>query len=146
MTTKLFVILLIAFALLSVAQGHADGESSLKKIMQEMRADSALIVDGLLVDDHEAVAAAAAGIANHPHIPPEQVALVAAELGSEMAAFKQLDTLVHDLALSIHAAAKKGDSGGMAENYQKMLSGCLQCHALYRQRIAAVLNPQPEPE
>lgn len=133
--------LLIVVLLSMTARADTDSDTDLKKIMQDLQSDSALVVQGLLIDDFDTVADAAARIANHPRIPPEQVALVAAELGTEMPAFKQLDTLVHNLALSIGAAAQEGDSNSIAANYTRMLDGCLACHASYKQRVSEVLNP-----
>jgi cytochrome c556 len=109
--------------------------------MQSLRNDSVLILDGLLVDEFDSVVAAARRIAEHPRIPASQIALVAAELGEEMPSFKQLDTLVHDLAVSIESAANDKDGIRAAADYQQMLGGCLACHAKYRQRVAAVLQP-----
>lgn len=146
MTGRQSTALLVLIFLLSVTRADSGSDNDLKEIMQNLRSDSALIVDGMLVDNFDVVADAANRIANHPRIPPEQVTLLAAELGSEMAAFKQLDTLVHDLSLSIHSAALEADSNSIAYNYQKMLMGCLECHASYRQRVAAVLNPPRDPE
>jgi cytochrome c556 len=123
------------------ARADTDSDTDLKKIMQDLQSDSALVVQGLLMDDFDTVADAAARIANHPRIPPEQVALIAAELGAQMPAFKQFDTLVHNLALSIGAAAQEGDSASIAANYSRMLHGCLACHASYKQRVSEVLNP-----
>ena len=124
----------------STAFPNADGEIGLKKIMQDLQSDSALIVEGLLVENFETIDDAARRIANHPRIPPPQVALVAAELGSEMPNFKRLDTLVHDLALSIGDAAQEADAASIADNYKRMLDGCLACHASYRQRVSKVLS------
>ena len=115
-------------------------EPNLKGIMQGLRDDVVAIADGLLIDDLEAVADGAARIANHARIPAEQIQLVAAELGSEMATFKQFDVSVHDLSLSIAAAAEKGDRDRAIADYQSMMTGCLACHAAYKERVAAVLN------
>lgn len=136
---------LIALTLLTLsvtAYSDADVDTDLRKIMQDLQSDTALIVEGLLVDSFETIDDAATRIADHPRIPPAQVALVAAELGPEMPGFKRLDVLVHDLALSISAAALEADAAAVAENYKKMLDGCLACHASYRQRVSKVLSPE----
>ncbi len=133
--------LLIAVLFSMTAHAGTDSDTDLKKIMQDLQSDSALVVEGLLIDDFDSVADAAARIVDHPRIPPEQVALVAAELGAQMPTFKQLDTLVHNTALSISAAAQDGDSASIAANYKSMLDGCLACHAAFRQRVSEVLNP-----
>ncbi len=114
--------------------------NDLKEIMQGLRNNLAVIADGLLTDDFEKIAQGADAIADHPQIPPGQVQLVAAELGSEMPAFKQLDTLVHDLSLEISAAATAHDRDDALSAYQRVLEGCLACHSAYKERVAAILS------
>jgi hypothetical protein len=112
----------------------------LKDTMQGLRTETNRIAEGLLIGDFELVAEAADNITNHPLIPPQQVRLVATELGAEMPAFKQFDTLVHELSLSITAAAREGDRLRAIAAYHEMLDGCFSCHAAFRDRIAAVLG------
>ena len=116
----------------------------LKEIMQELRNNLVEISDGILTDNFEQVAQGAASIAAHPPIAPAQVTLVAAALGPEMAAFKQLDNVVHDLSLEISAAAEALDRDAVIAGYQRMIEGCADCHSSYKERVAAVLSPQPE--
>mgnify|MGYP002064469261 CR=1 FL=1 len=66
--------------------------------------------------------------------------LVAEALGAEMPVFKQLDLLVHDLALEVHAAAKAEDRSAAIEGYQRMIEGCFACHEAYKDRVAAALG------
>jgi hypothetical protein len=129
----------VAFAM-GIAVTSIAAETNLKEIMQGLRDDAVEIADGLLIDDFDRVASGATGIANHARIPPDQVQLVAAELGSEMPAFKQLDTLVHDLSLSIAAAAEKRDRSTAIAEFHRMLDGCLACHSAYKERVANVLS------
>jgi hypothetical protein len=117
--------------------------NGLKEIMQGLRNNLVDISDGLLTDDFEKIAHGADAIAGHPRIPPWQVKLVAAELGSEMAAFKRLDTRVHDLSLEIKAAATTHNRDNAISGYQRLLEGCLACHNTYKGRVAAVLNRTP---
>jgi len=140
MNMKSFSFLSVAAALCALSAIAATAEPNLKEIMQGLRNDVVAIADGLFTDDLDSVADGAAGIASHARIPAEQVQLVAAELGAEMATFKQLDTSVHDLSLSIAVAAEKGDRDQAFADFQSMLSGCLACHAAYKERVAAVLN------
>ena len=123
-----------------------DDAPSLKEIMQGLRDNLIEISDGLLTDDFELVAQGATSIAEHPKIPAAQVQLVAADLGPEMAAFKQLDNLVHDLSLEIGAAAKALDRDAAISSYQRMIEGCFDCHGTYKERVAAALRPEPEPQ
>jgi len=117
--------------------------TSLKDIMQGLRNDLVEIADGLLMDDFEQVARGAIAIAEHPRIPADQVQLVAQELGPEMPAFKQIDTVVHDLSLEIHAAAEAHDRDAAITAYQRTLDGCFACHAAYKERIGLVLQEVP---
>ncbi|MDH3611994.1 MAG: hypothetical protein OES10_01850 [Gammaproteobacteria bacterium] len=114
--------------------------TTLKEIMQGLRDNLVDISDGLLTDDFEQVARGAIAIAEHPRIPAAQVQIVAAELGPEMAAFKQLDMQVHDLSLEISVAAKAFDRGAAISGYQRMIEGCFACHHAYKERVAAVLT------
>ena len=126
--------------------GITSEATDLKEIMQGLRNNLVDISDGLLTDDFEKIAHGADAIADHPRIPPWQVKLVAAELGSEMAAFKQLDTVVHDLSLEIGAAATAHDRDEAISTYQRLLEGCLACHSTYKERVAAVLSRTPGTE
>ena len=117
--------------------------TELKEIMQGLRNNLVDISDGLLTDDFEQVAHGATAIAVHPQIPSAQVQLVAAELGPEMAAFKQFDNLVHDLSLEINAAASALDRDAAISGYQRLIEGCLACHSMYKERVAAVLSQAP---
>ena len=135
--------LMLIFAPSVGVPGEAD---ELKEIMQGLRNNLVEISDGLLTDDFEKIAHGADAIAGHPQILPWQVKLVAAELGSEMAAFKQLDTLVHDLSLEIKAAANTHDRDDAISGYRRLLEGCLACHSSYKERVAAALNRTPDAE
>lgn len=121
-----------------------DDARPLKEIMQELRNNLIEISDGILTDNFEQVAKGAASIAEHPQIAPAQVAFIAAALGPEMPAFKQLDNVVHDLSLEISAAAEALDRDAVISGYQRMIEGCADCHSIYKERVAAALSPQPE--
>ncbi len=136
-------VLVLALAPTAAMTGDAP---SLKEIMQGLRNDLVEISDGLLTDDFKLVAHGATSIAEHPKIPAAQVQLVAAELGPDMAAFKQLDNFVHDLSLEISAAAQALDRDAAVSGYQRMIEACLDCHRTYKERVAAVLRPEPEPQ
>ncbi len=114
--------------------------TTLKEIMQGLRDALVDVSDGLLMDDFEQVVRGATAIAEHPPIPAAQVKRVAEELGTEMAAFKQLDTLVHDLSLEIRAAAEALDRNAAITGYQRTIEGCFACHKAYKDRVAAVLS------
>lgn len=142
MMKKQLLCLVMALLLSTIAFADSDTGSDLKQIMQALRDDSVLILNGLLIADLDAVAHAAARIADHPKIPATQITLVAAELGEEMAAFKQYDTLVHDLSLAIRSAALEKNRNRAIADYQQMINACLACHYSYRQRVADVLSAE----
>ena len=120
---------LLALTLLAVAGLFpalaADDSNALKTIMQGLRDNLVEVTDGLLSGNRDQLAAGADSIADHPHIPPADVQLIAAGLGPEMAAFKQFDMLVHESALKIAAAARAGDNEAAIAAYRKMTDGCL---------------------
>jgi len=132
---------LIGVALLSLPMAvQADEPTTLQQIMQDLSDDLVVISDGLLSHDLELVVNGAKGIAEHPQIPPEQVQLVARELGAEMPAFKQFDVRVHNLAVEIGAAASAGDREAAVSGFHRLVDGCLACHDAYKDRVAAVLR------
>ena len=133
LTTTMALLLLPALAL-------TDEPTTLQAIMQGLRDNLVEITDGLLNEDLELVERGAAGIATHPRIPPQQIQLVARELGEEMPTFKQFDMRVHDLAMEIGAAAKAGDKTAAISKFQGMIDGCLGCHIAYKDRVANVLR------
>lgn len=146
MHTKTYCYLFLIFSILIIALPATAAEPNLKEIMQGLRDDVVEITDGLLTDDFTRVAQGAVRVANHARIPDDQIQLVAAELGPEMAAFKQIDTTVHDLSLSIAAAAEEKDRDTAIADYQRMLSNCLACHAAYKERVGAALSVTAGPE
>lgn len=108
--------------------------------MQGLRDDFVRIGDGLLHDDFAEIASGARGIAEHPKIPPDQVKRVAAELGPELPAFKQMDKRVHDLSVRIRSAAESSDAEMALQSFLEMTEGCLACHTSYKDRVAAILS------
>lgn len=136
--TYLFFSTLILTSMITLSASSA--EPDLKRIMQDLRDDALEITDGLLTDDFSKVAAAAVRIANHDRIPGEQIQRVAAELGPEMSSFKQFDNVVHELSVSIAAAAEEKDSEKAIADYQRMLNNCYGCHAAYKARVSKALG------
>ncbi len=134
---------LVAILALTIAPAAAENAPTLIEIMQGLGDNLAEITDGLLRDDFEQVARGAAAIAAHPRIPAAEVALVAAELGPEMAAFKALDTRVHDLALETEAAALAPDRKAAVSGHRRLIDACLACHDTFKARVAAILDDSP---
>jgi len=139
---KLTIIIGISFMSLMELTVAAEPtqEITLKVIMQGLRNDVFVIADGMFTDNMKLIAQGAGRIADHPSIPSGQVRLVAAELGSEMPAFKSFDQQVHDLSVSMISAAKLGNRARINQDFQQLINGCLACHALYKERVANILN------
>ena len=127
-------------AIIAIPVTGITGDTSLKTIMQEMRRNFLDVSDGFLLDDYNRIAEGALAIAEHPRIPPQQVERVAAELGAEMPVFRNFDVQVHELSLELYKAAKEKDRAAAVVAYQGMVVACFDCHAAYRERIAAVLT------
>ena len=135
---RLFVLAsIVVFALPVTA---VTGEATLKEIMQELRRNFLEVSDGFLLEDFDRVADGALAIAEHPRIPEEQIERVANELGPEMPVFKNFDVQVHELSLEIYKAAKDRDRAAAIAAYQGMVAACFDCHAAYRERVAAALS------
>ncbi|HSM30191.1 MAG TPA: hypothetical protein VK854_05775 [Woeseiaceae bacterium] len=138
--SKIKLLLITALAALALPVTAVTSDTTLKTIMQAIRLDFIDMSDGFLLDDFEKIAEGALAIAEHPRIPPEQVQLVADELGAEMPVFKNFDVQVHELSLEIYKAAKERDRAAAVTAYQGMVAACFACHAAYRERVAAVLS------
>ena len=110
--------------------------------MQELRRNFLEVSDGFLLDDFDTVAEGALAIAEHPRIPPDEIERVANELGPEMPVFKNFDVQVHELSLEIYKSAKDGDRAAAIAAYQGMVAACFDCHAAYRERVAAALSQE----
>ena len=134
------VALLASLAIIVLPVTASTDEVTLKSIMQELRQNFLDVSDGFLLDDFGKVAEGALAIAEHPRIPPEQVQLVAEELGPEMAVFKNFDVQVHELSLEMYKAANERDRDAAVTAYQRMVRACFDCHSAYRERVAAVLS------
>ncbi len=134
------LLLIAALAVVALPVTGQTGDPTLKAIMQEMRLNLLDITDGFLLDDFEKIAEGALAIAEHPGIPPEQVQQVADKLGAEMPVFKNFDVQVHELSLEVYKAARAQDRAAAVTAYQGMVAACFDCHAAFRQRVAAVLS------
>ncbi len=135
---KLLLIATLAVAAAPVAGLTSD--TTLRAIMQEMRLNFLDISDGFLLDDFDKIAEGALAIAEHPRIPPEQIERVATELGAEMPVFRNFDVQVHELSLEVYKAAREQDRAAAVTAYQGMVAACFDCHAAYRERVAAALS------
>lgn len=138
---RLYAISMLVFAMTAIAARA--GEPSLKEIMQGLREDLVAITDGLLLDDFDRIAQGATGIAGHAPISTPEAKRIAAALGPDMPAFKQFDAEVHTLSVAIASAAREVNREAVIVDYQRMVNGCLVCHAAFKNRVAEVLSQAP---
>ena len=132
------VVFFIALISLAVPVGAA--EDNLKNIMQGIGQNFSQIVDALLVGDRELLVQAAGKIAKHPEIPDYQKALIAGELGEEIAQFAQFDQLVHSLSLGLEERGLGATEQELLRDTQEMLTACSSCHTAYKERISPILE------
>lgn len=140
MTKNLWALVACVAAGLLPATVFSGDDETLKGIMQALRQNFLDVSDGFLLDDFDKVADGALAIAEHPRIPGEQAKRVADELGPEMPVFKNFDVQVHELSLELYKAAQEGDRVAALAAYQGMFAACIDCHAAFRERVAAVLG------
>ncbi len=143
MRCRAILVTIITLFLSTLTATASATEPSLKEIMQALRDNLIEITDGLLIDDFDRIERGAIGIAQHPQIAPAQVKRVAKELGPEMPQFKQFDVQVHNLSLSIAAAAEAKNSDVVWADYQPLVSGCLGCHEAFKARVSEALSRVP---
>jgi cytochrome c556 len=139
--TRFRAVGILIFSAIAITATAA--EPTLREIMQDLRDNLVEITDGLLTDDFDRVAQGATGIAQHAPISAPQAKRIANELGPEMPAFKQFDQQVHTLSVSIATASKAKDREAVISHYQRLVDGCLGCHAAFKARVSKVLGTAP---
>lgn len=109
--------------------------------MAGLAQDMARINTGIWHGDFGLVEQGATSIANHPRIPPEQIAKIKKALGREFQNFVRFDKDVHGTATKLVSAAEARDWSGVLSRYTELRDGCVGCHTAYRDRLRPVLAP-----
>ena len=109
-------------------------------IMLELQGDMGRVSRGLWLEAYDTIAAGAQAIADHPRIPPDEVATIADVLGPDMPRFKTLDTRVHDLSVELAGAARAGDMETVLARDAALRQGCVECHTAFRERLRSELQ------
>lgn len=118
----------------------------LKEIMAGLEADLVDVAHGIWIDDANLVSAAATRMADHPTVPPRQMAVIQALLGEEFTAFAQMDRGVHDRAVALKAAADAARPlPELFAGYIDIQNGCLACHLVFRDRVSEALAAEDTP-
>lgn len=129
----------------SATQDHAEvgaaaGTLPLKEIMQGLERDMADAAHGLWTQDAAAVETAAGGIADHPRVPQEQMAIIQATLGDDFGKFVEFDQAVHGASVALRDLAAQGPP--MEDLLAQMVviqEGCVACHTAYRAKVSEAL-------
>lgn len=112
----------------------------LRLLMAGLAQDMSRINTGLWHEDYGLVREGASSIANHPKIPPDQIAKIKKELGEDFQNFVRFDKNVHGTATELVSAAEARDWSGVLTKYTELRDGCFGCHAAYRERLRPVLT------
>jgi cytochrome c556 len=109
-------------------------------VMSGLEQDMARLSRGLWRADYDTIAAAARAVATHPKVPPSEAQQIAGVLGPDMAAFKGVDTEVHDLAMRVAELAGEEDMDAIVTVEKELRAGCMACHTGFRTRIREALR------
>lgn len=132
----------------AAADAHADHGAAapgapvlpLKEIMRGLDADLAGALGALWVEDAAGVAAAARRVADHPRVPPEEMARIQAALGEEFASFVGFDQAVHGAAVALAERAEGvAPPAELLAGVARIQEGCVGCHTAFRPRVSAAL-------
>lgn len=115
--------------------GGAGEALALRPIMLQLAGDMAAFTHAMWLEDYEVMAARAAAIAEHPHIAPEEVQRIQAELGTEMSAFEAADEAVHEASIRLHSAAEARNIDAVLGELATVQQGCMSCHVQFRERL-----------
>jgi len=99
------------------------------------------ISTGLWHEDYDLIEQGARNIAQHPKIPPRQLATIKQALGRQFKTFVQYDKRVHHTATQLVDAAEARDWSAVLDHHEQLTRGCVTCHTAYRDTVRAVLHP-----
>ncbi len=108
-------------------------------LMVGLAQDMARINTGIWHEDYDLIREGASSIANHPKIPPDQIANIKKALGEDFQNFVRYDKAVHSTAVELVSAAEAREWSGVLSKYTEIRDGCVGCHTAYRDRLRSVL-------
>ncbi|MCW8919525.1 MAG: cytochrome C [Gammaproteobacteria bacterium] len=118
--------------LLVLAAPAAAAGDVMNRMMQGLGAEMARINEGIWREDFEAIAGAAAAIAEHPLPPLLQRLELLAQLGTAAPRFMAADDEMREAALALKEAAEGGRIDEVVSRYQPLQQRCVACHRWYR--------------
>lgn len=104
-------------------------------IMQRLGSDMVRLTLALVTEDRTALSEAAEAIATHPAIAPEEIERIHGALGAEMVTFEEIDEAVHQASATLRDVARTGDLQDVVRQLGEVQSGCVACHAQFRERL-----------
>jgi len=121
--------------------GHVPAEPKpLKTIMTHLAEAMSRFHDAVYKEDFSAIADAAAEIAGHPQVTPDEMAKIAATLGKDMANFKQWDHKAHTAATEAKKAALALKIKDVLKAHGKIMAACTSCHTQFRDKVKNALT------
>ena len=141
---SLLCVLLVASAPSSsppTRRAPADTTKPLKPLMVELAQDMDRIATGLWHGDYDLIQQGARGIAQHPTIPPSQLATIKTALGDPFSTFVEYDKTVHRTASTLVDAAEAKNWTKVLKAQERLQRGCVTCHTAFRDQLRPVLNP-----
>lgn len=124
-----------------MAVSRADTTKPLRPLMITLAQDMDRIATGLWHEDYDLIREGARGIAQHPKIPPDQIATIKTTLGEEFQTFVQYDKRVHATAANLVTAAEARNWSKILTTHERLQRGCVGCHTAFRDRVRPVLRP-----
>ena len=118
-----------------------DTTKPLRPLMVGLAQDMDRIATGLWHEDYDLIEQGAHNIAQHPKIPPGQLATIKQALGRQFKTFVQYDKRVHHMATKLVDAAEARDWSAVLNHHEQLTRGCVTCHTAYRDTVRAVLHP-----
>jgi len=146
-TASLLVVLALslpagpALSGMSPPSAAPDTTKPLRPLMVGLAQDMDRIATGLWHEEYDLIRQGARGIAQHPKIPPSQLAQIKQALGEQFQTFVQYDKRVHHTATELVSAAEARDWSGILDLHERLKRGCVSCHTAYRDTVRAVLQP-----
>lgn len=119
----------------------ADTIKPLRPLMVGLAQDMDRIATGLWHEDYDLIRQGAHNIAQHPKIPPRQLATIKKALGPQFQTFVQYDKRVHHTATKLVQAAEARDWSAVLDTHERLKRGCVTCHTAYRDTVRGVLQP-----
>lgn len=124
--------LFIGLTILTTTPLAAAEPLELRKIMQDMGAEMAVISEAISREQWTQVERSALQIADHPRPPMSERMRIKSLFGSEMGRFKSYDIKTHSTARELAKVAASEDGSAVIATFATLQSSCLTCHQNFR--------------